>query len=202
MRRWASSTLFELSKRDLYCAAPSSPERGSKGRLFAWMLSQSLAMLAPFMPLSCAHAASEAGFAPGSLESLGGFDPLLADHAASALAWRDAQHRRLEDERLAGSSFKAKFEATDPEAARVAEALGVGAEHLVRGVSFNPERHTAGAVAWRLSEGWECPRCRGLFCAAPHAPERLQDGQAETLCAQCEGDENRWVAESGGLGGG
>ena len=202
MRRWASSTLFELSKRDLYCAAPSSPERGSKGRLFAWMLSQSLAMLAPFMPLSCAHAASEAGFAPGSLEPLGGFDPLLADQAASALAWRDAQHRRLEDERLAGGSFKAKFEATDSEAARVAEALGVGAEHLVRGVSFNPERHTAGAVAWRLSEGWECPRCRGLFCAAPHAHEPLQDGQAETLCAQCEGDENRWVAESGGLGGG
>lgn len=194
-RRWANSSWFELSKRALYCQAPDV-DLLRRRALFAWTLENFLPMLAPFMALGVAQAWSVMGVTPtATLPQPLAWSDDLADQAEAALSWRDAQHKELDARRQELGEPKAKFLVADSRAQDCAVALGVGPEHLARGVSYQAGPNSL----WLPSPGWECPRCRGLFAsqetglgddAALAAQAREAFGHA--LCAECSKDEASW----------
>ena len=175
-RRWCNSTLFELSKRTLYCSPKRDPQAQRLRQLLGSMLAQALPMLDPFMPLACAQARS---LWPQTCQVLGAqaaFDPQLAQRARGAQLWRESLMARLERERQ--SDPKARFEVGEPGCESLLADLGSLPEHAVASVSL----FESAQPVWRPWRGWQCPRCRGLFAASPPSE----------VCGVCQGELDAW----------
>lgn len=194
-RRWASSSWFELSKRALYCQADG--RRLAERKASLWLVLRLFApMLSAFMSLSVEQALAVLSTSDPSWKHLPDdhqFDSAAACRAESSLAWREEMHKKIEAERTRCGDPKARFLSRGPKSEPASKSLGVGREHLVRGLSFVS---LSEEQPWMARNGWECPRCRGLFSsmeqAAPSVEvnERVRAAFHAELCLECVEDEN------------
>jgi isoleucyl-tRNA synthetase len=200
-RRWASSTWFELSKRSLYCQAESL-DLARRKALFTWAMRMCAPMLASFLPLAVAQALDALGWDQSDADQLWlmaaplPWNDEMAMNAEQALRWRDGLFKTLDEKRCADGNSKQKYELEDPFAFESAKHLGTEAAHLARGLCFSSSPHRPRTTLWRAVDGWECPRCRGLypnykdaFLGSSHDKDWLNDQFGHDLCSTCLADE-------------